>query len=240
MVLYMPVNISGLLQTIPLVGSGSDSNAAPDPKPQQTETEENDSSLDAMSDSEIRHQTIKARQRMERSSDRIDEIESKYHELLQKGAETSDARRKVFAMKARILRLKGHFEEMKRTRSLRDLLVYEFASGHREVKDMFEEELGDEDLMSGVDMDFSEIQSQMTEAVSKIQADIGSLNENVNEMSAAVSMDSMSTGTLPEEEHMDRIAEGTDPESIEIDLDANDTVDVDTMVGGAAIDDVDF
>jgi len=53
-------------------------------------------------------------------------------------------------------------------------------------------------------------------------------------------MDSMSTGTLPEEEHMDRIAEGTDPESIEIDLDANDTVDVDTMVGGAAIDDVDF
>lgn len=237
----MSANISGLLQVIPLVGNDSDSHATPDPEPPQSDNEEDNDGLEAMSDAEIRKKTIKARQRMEQSGDQIDEIEGKYYELLKKGAETSDARRKVFAMKARILRLKGHFEEMKRTRALRDLLVYEFASGHREVKEMFEEELGDEDLMSGVDMDFGEIQSQMTEAVSKIQADIGSLNENVTEMSAAVSMDSMSTGTLPEEEHMDRIAEGTDPESIDIDLDADDnTVDVEAMIGGAAIDDVDF
>lgn len=232
----MSATLSGLLQAIPLVGSNSE--APPEPEPPAPEEDED--GLEALSDSELRQKTIQARQRMERSSDKIDDIESKYYELLQKGAETSDARRKVFAMKARILRLKGHFEEMKRTRALRDLLVYEFASGHRDVKEMFEEELGDEELMGGVDMDFSEIQSQMTEAVSKIQADIGSLNENVNEMSTAVSMNSMSMGTLPEEEHMDRIAEGTDPEEIDLDLDADDEIDVDTMVGGTSIDDVDF
>ncbi len=233
----MSATFSGLLQAIPLVGS--DSEAPPEPEPPATEDDEEDG-LEALSDSELRQKTIKARQRMERSSDKIDDIKSKYYELLQKGAETSDERRKVFAMKARILRLKGHFEEMKRTRALRDLLVYEFAAGHRDVKEMFEEELGDEELMGGVDMDFSEIQSQMTEAVSKIQADIGSLNENVNEMSAAVSMNSTSMGTLPEEEHMDRIAEGTDPEEIDLDLDADDEIDVDAMVGGVSIDNVDF
>ena len=113
----MPVTIRNLISAVPGAGPA---------QPDQTEedVEDQPTGINAMSDSELRQKSIEARQRMERSGNKIAKIESKYYDILEKGAETTDQRRKVFAMKARIIRLKGHFEEMKRSRALRDLIVY--------------------------------------------------------------------------------------------------------------------
>lgn len=234
----MSATIRSLLSVVP--GTGN-SQATAQIDPTDEEEPEQPTGINAMDDSELRQHSIEARQRMERSGSKIEKIESKYYDILEQGAETTDQRRKVFAMKARILRLKGHFEEMKRSRALRDLMVYEFAKNHSEMEDMLDEELGDESLMDDAEFSIGEIQSQMSGAASKIQADLDSLNDSMGEMSAAVSMNSISTGKLPEEEHMDRIAEGNqDPESIDLDFDAKDDVDVDTIVGGAQISNIDF
>lgn len=234
----MSATFRSLLKVVP--GTGKQASSEPAAQTEESQ-DEGASGINDMSDSELNQKSIQARQRMERSGDKIENIEKKYYDLLEQGAETTDQRRKVFAMKARILRLKGHFEEMKRSRALRDLMVFEFAKNHNDLEDLLDEELGEGSLMEDADFSIGDIQSQMSEAASKIQADIDSLTDNMGEMSAAVSMNSISTGTLPEEEHMDRIAEGTeDPESIALDLDANEDVDVDTIVGGASISDIDF
>lgn len=197
-------------------------------------TEESDSpdgpeSIDDLDPREIDTKRRKAKRGFEKADEEIQRLKERHKETLRKGAECSDSRRKVLAMRARIIRFKGNLKEIKRMKDLRDWMTYTQLKGHIEVSDMAEEELADIGVLDEFDLDITDVNAMISDTVANIKSDMAELGESMEEMSHAVSSGGLSERKFPEEEMMERIADGkTDADSAELEF--NPDVDVESIL----------
>lgn len=186
-------------------------------------------SIDDLDPREIDTKRRKAKRGFEKADEEIQRLKEKHKKTLREGAECSDSRRKVLAMRARIIRFKGNLKEIKRMKDLRDWMTYTQIKGHIEVSDMAEKELSDLGVLDEFDLDVTDVNAMISDTVANIKSDMAELGESMEEMSHAVSSGGLSERKFPEEETMERIAKGqTDADAAELEFDPD--VDVDSIL----------
>lgn len=138
----------------------------------------------------------------------IDQKREKYRAYIKRGAEEPEARRKIFAMRARTEKFKAHFHRLKRKKKMIDLMKWTMKLGEAELQEL-QQEIDD---MTGagaiLDWDTDAMQQKMREMEADLQAEMSELENMMGGMTVSdASPASIDVGNLQEEKLMEQFAQ---------------------------------
>jgi hypothetical protein len=160
------------------------------------------------STNQLRTDKKKLEQSLKQLEGDMDTHSEKYQQLLEKGAEADEMRRRQYAQKAKFEKKKYEIKKKKHKANSIKLGTIISIEGMREVMDMHEnQELGIDEAMSQ-DVNAREVQSQIMDQMAQFGLELEDMQEVQDALDVEILDEDMEEGASEELEAMERMAAG--------------------------------
>lgn len=174
---------------------------------------------------EIREDKIRLKQRRKQLNKDMSRLQREYRELLEEGAEASDAERPQYAQRARMKKKKFKVKQQKFQKNSVQMATIVTIEGARELMEMSDED--ELNLPDMNDVDYGEVQQHLREEMIQYEIETDTMIEVQEALDIDIIGADMDMNGGEEEDIMQDIAAGNvDSEHVDIDDEEEDEADV--------------